>query len=188
MASPGVYATVGRARQPFFAAIFFAERVWNLCLPRPRRFPTLRPIKPMNKSTRIKLFAMMVLELLIWGAWLPLINGYMQSHLHFDDWQRTWVNNAFAIASITAMFFSNQFADRNFAAEKFMAVSHLIGGVAILSIGFVPRFWPELGLPSVSLFWPLFVLMLIHSLFYVPTISITNSIAFTNLKDARNDF
>ncbi|MGH2550518.1 MAG: MFS transporter, partial [Thermomicrobiales bacterium] len=30
--------------------------------------------------------------------------------------------------------------------------------------------------------------MLIHSLFYVPTLSITNSIAFTNLKDAQSDF
>ena len=87
----------------------------------------------MNKATRFKLFLMMVLELLVWGAWLPLINSYMQ-FLHFDDWQRTWVNNAFAIASITAMFFSNQFADRNFAAEKFMAVSHLLGGVAVLAI------------------------------------------------------
>ena len=34
-------------------------------------------------------------------------------------------------------------------------------------------------------FWPFFGLMLIHSLFYVPTISITNSIAFANLKDPR---
>jgi len=119
---------------------------------------------------------MMVLELLIWGAWLPLINGYMQSGLHFDGWQRTWVNNAFAIASLTAMFFSNQFADRNFAAEKFMAASHFIGGVAILAM-----FW-------VKDFWPFFILMLAHSLFYVPTISIANSIAFTHIKDAQKEF
>ncbi|MGH9199543.1 MAG: MFS transporter, partial [Acidimicrobiia bacterium] len=33
-----------------------------------------------------------------------------------------------------------------------------------------------------------FLLMLAHSLFYVPTISITNSIAFANLKDAQKDF
>jgi nucleoside transporter len=129
----------------------------------------------MNKAIRFKLFLMMVLELLIWGAWLPLINGYMQ-FLHFDDWQRTWVNNAFAIASITAMFFSNQFADRNFAAEKFMAVSHLLGGVTILAM-----FW-------IKSFWPFFTLMLLHSLFYVPTISISNSIAFAHIKDAQKEF
>ena len=129
----------------------------------------------MNTSIRFKLFLMMVLELLIWGAWLPLINGYMQ-FLQFDDWQRTWVNNAFAIASITAMFFSNQFADRNFAAEKFLAVSHLFGGAAVLAM-----FW-------VKDFWPFFGLMLVHSLFYVPTISITNSIAFAHIKDPQKEF
>jgi len=33
-------------------------------------------------------------------------------------------------AAIVAMFFSTQFADRNFAAERFLAVSQLIGGIA----------------------------------------------------------
>ena len=33
-----------------------------------------------------------------------------------------------------------------------------------------------------------FLLMLLHSLFYVPTISITNSIAFANLRDPANEF
>src|SRR5439155_140316 len=120
----------------------------------------------MNKAIRFKLFLMMVLELLIWGAWLPLINGYMQSGLHFDDWQRTWVNNAFAIASLTAMFFSNQFADRNFAAEKFMAASHFIGGVAILAM-----FW-------VKDFWPFFILMLVHSLFFSSPASSTRRLTW----------
>ena len=71
------------------------------------------------------------------------------------------------------MFFSNQFADRNFAAEKFLAFSHLVGGVAMLGC------WR-----SPNAFWPFFGLMLMHCLLYVPTISITNSIAFANMKDA----
>ena len=37
-------------------------------------------------------------------------------------------------------------------------------------------------------FWPFFVLMLIHCVFYVPTISITNSIAFANLRDPATEF
>ena len=138
-------------------------------------------------SLRMKFSIMMFLEFFIWGAWLPLAVSFLLE-LKFGFWEISFFMNAFAIASITGLFFSNQFADRNFAAEKFLAFSHLIGGVAILGIGFVPRFWPSLGLPNVSLFWPLFLLMLIHSLFYVPTISITNSIAFTNLKDAQRDF
>src|SRR5438132_6453169 len=95
----------------------------------------------MNKAIRFKLFLMMVLEFFIWGAWLPLIFGYLPS-LGFNAWQQSWVLNAFALASLVGMFFSNQFADRNFAAEKFLAASHLIGGVAIVGLAWANQFWP----------------------------------------------
>ncbi len=129
----------------------------------------------MTNSHRGKLFIMMVLEFFIWGAWLPLIFGYLPS-LGFTPGEQSWILNAFPIAAIVGMFFSNQFADRNFAAEKFLAFSHLIGGVAILGCAFTKTFWPFFGL------------MLVHCLLYVPTISITNSIAFANMKDAQKEF
>jgi nucleoside transporter len=138
-------------------------------------------------SPRTKFSIMMFLEFFIWGAWLPLAFPFLGA-LDFTPGQKSWFMNAFAIASITGLFFSNQFADRNFAAERFLAFSHLVGGIAILAIGFVRDYWPQMGMTNVPIFWPYFLLMLIHSLFYVPTISITNSIAFTNLKDAQNDF
>ncbi len=118
---------------------------------------------------------MMVLEFFIWGAWLPLIFGYLPS-LGFTPGQQSWILNAFPIAAIVGMFFSNQFCDRNFAAEKFLAFSHLIGGLAMLGLAFTKSFWPFFGL------------MLAHCLFYVPTISITNSIAFANMKDPQKEF
>ena len=70
---------------------------------------------------RFKLFLMMFLEFFIWGAWLPLIFGYLPA-LGFSAWQQSLILNAFPAAAILAMFFSNQFADRNFAAERFLAV------------------------------------------------------------------
>src|SRR5438552_5125777 len=111
----------------------------------------------MNTTTRFKLFLMMVLEFFIWGAWLPLIFGYLPS-LGFTASEQSWILNAFPIAAIVGMFFSNQFADRNFAAERFLGMSHLIGGLSIL------------GLSQATTFWPFFLLMLVHCLFYVPTI------------------
>jgi nucleoside transporter len=140
----------------------------------------------MNKAIRNKLFLMMVLEFFIWGAWLPLIFGYLPS-LGFSATEQSLILNAFPIAAIVGMFFSNQFADRKFAAEKFLAVSHLIGGLAILGLAFIQP--PAAGAPAGSApFWPFFILMLIHCLLYVPTISITNSIAFANMKDAQQEF
>src|SRR5881394_1723301 len=148
----------------------------------------------MNKAIGFKLFLMMVLEIAIWGAWLPLIFGYLPS-LGFSPteplkllapivpgflkWlfsEQGLILNAFPVAAIVGMFFSNQFADRHFAAEKFLAFSHLVGGIAILSCGFVKGFWP------------FFSLMFLHCLLYVPTISITNSIAFAAMKDAQKEF
>ena len=128
-----------------------------------------------TKSPRNKLFLMMVMEFFIWGAWLPLIFGYLPS-LGFTPVQQAWILNAFPLSAIVGMFFSNQFADRHFAAEKFLGFSHLVGGLAILALGFT------------RLFWPFFGLMLVHCLFYVPTISIANSIAFAHMKDAKKEF
>ncbi len=121
---------------------------------------------------------MMVLEFFIWGAWLPLIFGYLPS-LGFTAGEQSWILNAFPIAAIVGMFFSNQFADRNFSAERFLAFSHLVGGLSILGLAFIKAPAP---------FWPFFLLMLVHCLVYVPTISITNSIAFANMKDAKKEF
>jgi len=126
-------------------------------------------------SVFARLFIMMVLQFFIWGAWLPLIFGYLPS-LGFSVTEQSLILNAFPIAAIVGMFFSNQFADRNFAAERFLAFSHLVGGLAILALGFVTDFTT------------FFVLMTIHCLLYVPTISITNSIAFASMKDAQKEF
>lgn len=131
----------------------------------------------MKSPAAKKLFVMMVLEFFIWGAWLPLIWGYMgKDGLNFTVHQIEWVGSAFAIASILGIFFSNQFADRNFAAEKFMAFSHLVGGLAILGM-----YWAK-DFPT------FFGLMLVHSLLYVPTISVANSLAFSHLQNAQKEF
>src|SRR5687768_147261 len=106
-------------------------------------------MKPPTHSNRGRLFVMMALEFFIWGAWLPLIFGYLPS-LGFTPTQQSLILNAFPVASIIGMFFSNQWADRKFAAEKFLAFSHLIGGLAILGCGFTKEFTS------------FFLLMLVH--------------------------
>ena len=158
----------------------------------------------MSGDIRFKLFVMMVLEFFIWGAWLPLIFGYLPS-IGFSsdapawlakilpDWiefffsEQSLILNAFPLAAIVGMFFSNQFADRNFAAQRFLAFSHLIGGLAILGLAFVTEFCQARGLMQYH-FAAFFGLMLVHCLLYVPTISITNSIAFAQMKDAQREF
>ncbi len=126
-------------------------------------------------TTSFRLFLMMVLQLAIWGAWAPKIFPYM-GMLGFSPWQQSLVGSSWGVAALVGIFFSNQFADRNFAAERFLAVSHLIGGLALLGTAFATSFWP------------FFACYLIFSLVYVPTLSVTNSIAFANLRNPAADF
>lgn len=126
-------------------------------------------------GVRNRLLLMMVLQIAIWGAWQPKIFPYM-GMLGFSAWQQALVGSSWGIAAIVGIFFSNQFADRNFAAERFLAFSHLVGGLALGACAFVTDFWP------------FFALYMVYSLFYVPTLSVANSIAFANLREPAKDF
>ena len=136
---------------------------------------------PAKKQT-LKLFVMMLLEFFIWGAWLPKIFGYLPA-VGFSGNEQLAILLAFPVAAIIGMFFSNELADRSFAAEKFLSFSHLVSGLALLGLGFLPA--DDAGKIA---FWPFFGLMCLHCLLYVPTMSITNSIAFANMKDPVKEF
>ncbi|HEX3148328.1 MAG TPA: MFS transporter [Gemmataceae bacterium] len=137
----------------------------------------------MSSGVRFRLSVMMFLQFFIWGAWFELGFDYIPTLGFNKEWQQPLVFGAFNVGALVALFFSTQFADRKFAAERFLAVSHFIGGLAILLLFFLPG-----NKENPAPFWPFFALMLVHSIFYVPTISITNSIAFANLSDPARQF
>ncbi len=116
---------------------------------------------------------MMVLQLAIWGAWAPKLFPYM-GMLGFSAGQQALVGCCWGIASVVGIFFANQFADRYFAAERFLAVSHVIGAVCLFGVAFS------------TAFVPFFLFYLAYSLVYVPTLSVTNTIAFANLRNGRD--
>lgn len=135
------------------------------------------PAERTDRPVLVSLFIMMVLEIAIWGAWQVKIFSYMGADgLDFKSWQISLAGSMFGIASVVGIFFSNQFVDRNFAAEKFLSFSHLVGGIALLATSQARSFG-----------W-FFTCFLIYGLFYVPTISVTNSLAFANLKNPSNEF
>lgn len=142
-------------------------------------------------GVRWKLSVMMFLEFFIWGAWLPpSFSFFGEGGLGFATWQTELLNCAFPVAAIIAMFAANQFVDRNFAAERYLAFSHLVGGLAMLGFGYLS--WTYFQDASTDTtrpnFWIFFALMAIHCFFYVPTISVANTMAFANLSDPQKDF
>jgi hypothetical protein len=147
----------------------------------------------MQSFIRTKLSVMMCLQFFIWGAWLPLSFSYIdKGALGFTSLQQMLLTTAFPVAAIIAMFVANPLVDRMFSAERFLAFSHLIGGVAMLAFGLMARgfFGGEVapGANAQDQFWLYFACMAVHCFFYVPTISVTNTIAFANLKDPQHDF
>jgi nucleoside transporter len=131
---------------------------------------------PMPLQLRVQLSTMMFLQYAIWGAWLPLLWPYLAGHLGFQPSQ---IGNMFAVGAIGAIiapFLAGQLADRYFSTEKFLGISHLIGGVLIWQLG------------SLQGYWQFLVFSFVYSLVYSPTLPLTNSLAFHHLPDRDRDF
>lgn len=123
-----------------------------------------------------RLSVMMFLQYAIWGAWLPLLWPFLSGHRGFDPGQ---IGDMFAIGAVGAMvgpFIAGQIADRWFNTEKFLAISHLIGGALVWQLAELETYseflWFSLG----------------YSLIYAPTLPLTNSLAFHHLTDRDRQF
>jgi nucleoside transporter len=119
---------------------------------------------------------MMFLEYVVWGSWLPLLALYLGNVLGFTAGQIGWVFATPAIACVVALFVGGQLADRVMSIERLLAVLHGIGGVAMFAMAMQSSFWPFL------------LLMLVYQLAFIPTLSLTNAIAFHHVRDARDEF
>ncbi len=118
---------------------------------------------------------MMFLQYAIWGAWLPVLFPYLGS-LGFTATQCSWIFGGGAAGAILGPVIAGQFADRFFATEKFLAVSHLLGAVLVWFLASVRDFPTFLGLS------------IVYGVIYSPTLALTNSICFHHLPDRDRDF
>jgi len=132
---------------------------------------------PMTTSTSLvpRLSVMMFLQFFIWGAWYTTVAVYMteMGMTSLTHWPYT-VN---PIAAIIAPFFLGLIADRYFATEKVLGTLHILGGIIMF---LVPQ---ASGSPT------LFILLLLaYNLCYMPTLGLSNSLAFHNITDQENQF
>jgi len=127
-------------------------------------------------STRFRLGAMMFLQYAIWGAWSPVLSEYLRNDLGFSGAQIGVIYSLLPLATIITPFIGGQVADRIFASQKVIAVLQLLGGGVLLYTSTVTQY-PRMV-------W----LMLFYCLLYAPTLALTNSVAFINLKDSEKEF
>ncbi|MCP4093977.1 MAG: nucleoside permease [Planctomycetes bacterium] len=128
----------------------------------------------MNLKPRLSF--MMFLQYGIWGAWLPLLDPFLEGHRGFSLDQVGMIMAAGAVGAILGPFLAGQVADRWLATEKFLAFCHIIGAGLVWMLATTADYS--------SFLW----LSLLYGLVYAPTLALTNSLAFHHLEDRDRDF
>jgi nucleoside transporter len=123
-----------------------------------------------------RLSVMMFLQYAIWGAWLPFLWSFLSGARGFAPEQIGNMFAAGAVGAILGPFIAGQIADRWFATEKFLALSHLLGAVLI---------W---NLATIASYEGFLLFSLLYGLVYAPTMALTNSLAFHHLTDRDAQF
>ena len=132
--------------------------------------------RPMEPGLNVRLSTMMFLQYAIWGAWLPFLWSFLSDHRGMSG---DAIGNMFAAGAVGAIvgpFLAGQVADRYFATERFLAISHVIGAVLIWQLATIESTWAFLAFS------------LVYGLVYAPTLALTNSLAFHHLPDRDRDF
>lgn len=126
-------------------------------------------------ALRTRLSVMMFLQYAIWGAWLPILYPF----LVWRGFTPNEISAAFAVGAAGAIigpFIAGQVADRWFATERFLGISHLAGAALV---------WNLAALESANTF---LLVSFLYGLIYAPTLALTNSLAFHHLADRDRDF
>lgn len=124
---------------------------------------------------KLRLIFMNFLQFFVWGAWLITIANYWFGTMGWGPTEFGAVFLTLGIASLFMPTITGIIADRWVNAEKVFAVSHLIAGAAIAS-------FPLIKDPQ-TFFW----VMLFAMSFYMPTIALTNTVAYNALSKAKLD-
>ena len=129
----------------------------------------------MNKSIKPRLIAMNLIQWAVWGAYLTSMGSYLAS-----VGLATRIGIFYAMQGIVSIFMPTLMgivADKFIPAQKLLGICHGIAGAAMLGAGF----YGMTAGTEVS-FGILFGLYALSVAFYMPTIALSNSVAFKILE------
>lgn len=138
----------------------------------------MTPANPFQIKARLTV--MNFLEFAIWGAYLISMGMYLATH-GLGNYV-FWFYTAQGIVSIFMPAIIGIIADRWIPAQKTLSLCQLLAGVFMIATGYVASVSGE-QLPFISIF----TLYAISVAFYMPTIGMSNSVAFNVLEQHRLD-
>ncbi len=117
---------------------------------------------------------MSFLQFFVWGAWLITIGNYWFGTEQWSGAEFGAIFSTLGISSILMPALTGIIADKFINAEKLYGILHILSGLALFYLPQVSN--------SVVFYWVIFAAMLC----YMPTIALSNSVAYTILKN--NDY
>ena len=133
----------------------------------------LQSVLIMNIKNRLTL--MSFLQFFVWGAWLITVGNYWFGTKQWSGEQFGAIFSTLGLSSIIMPAITGIIADKWINAEKLYGVLHVLGGLALLYL-------PQVEDP-ITFYWVIFGAMLC----YMPTISLSNSVAYNILKNNNYD-
>ena len=139
----------------------------------------------MNKSIKLRLIIMNILQWAVWGAYLTSMGSYLAS-----VGLATRIGIFYAIQGIVSIFMPTLMgivADKFIPAQRLLGLCHGVSAMGMLGAGLY-----GMAAGNEVSFGILFGLYAIGAAFYMPTIALSNSVAFrileTNGYDTVKDF
>lgn len=126
-------------------------------------------------KVKYQLILMNFLQFFIWGSWLITIGNYWFETKGWSGAEFGIIFSTMGIASLFMPAIAGMIADKWMNAEKLYAILHICGSACLFLI-------PQIGNPT-TFFWGILAAMI----FYMPTIALTNSIAYSALINNKYD-
>ena len=126
-------------------------------------------------NTKIRLTLMNFLQYAVWGAWLISLGAYLGNTLKFDGLQ---IGSFFATMGIASLFMP---AVMGIIADRWIPAQRLLGLCHLFAAGFITLAATRTDYNS------LYTLVLLSVMFYMPTIALSNSVAYNALEKAGLD-
>ena len=121
-------------------------------------------------TVKLRLTLMNFMQFFVWGAWLITIANYWFGTKQWDGTQFGAIFATMGFASLVMPTLTGIIADKWVNAEVLYGILHILYAAVLFYL-------PQVDSPN-AFFW----VMLLAMCFYMPTISLSNSISYTTLK------